>query len=302
MPLRFEYYRTTGPIPQQDGEVFRAFYPRMGYDMGMKPTAAAAFDGFVPNRALGQNFLVDEGAINAILELANVGGKRALEIGPGTGALTEGLLLHAKRLVAVEKDARLVRLLAERFGDRLTLVHADVLDADLPALMGPAPWHAVGNLPYYATTPIALRLLSLLPASMTLMVQREAAERFFAEPGARVYGPAAVLTRCFYRANLAFFVPKESFSPRPDVESAVVRLERLDEAGGGAEAFLAFLRRAFAMRRKTLLNNLGRDGRVLPALAEFDLPADARAEAIAPEILLRLCRRLHQTEGSKCPN
>ena len=110
-----------------------------------------------------------------------------LEIGPGTGALTEGLLSRAAYLAAVEKDGRLCELLQERFGERLTLLHADMLDADIPALMGTEPWHAVGNLPYYATTPIVLRLLSLLPESMTLMVQKEAADRFFAKAKDRVY-------------------------------------------------------------------------------------------------------------------
>ena len=138
--------------------------------------------GFVPNKALGQNFLSSDVIIEAILDAAQIEGKRVLEIGPGTGALTEGLLSRAGFLAAVEKDGRLCELLTERFGDTMTLMHADVLDADIPVLMGVEPWHAVGNLPYYATTPIVLRLLSLLPESMTLMVQKEAAPRFFAPP------------------------------------------------------------------------------------------------------------------------
>lgn len=265
-------------------------------------SAASPEDGrFVPNRALGQNFLVDVAMIRAVVDAAEIDGARALEIGPGTGALTEGLLLRASYVAAVEKDARLVALLAERFGARLNLVHADVLDVDLATLMGQAPWHAVGSLPYYATTPIALELLSLLPASITLMVQKEAAERFFAGPGDRVYGPVAVLTQCFYRAETVLAVPKECFSPRPDVESVVVRLERFG-ARDGAKAFLAFLKRAFAMRRKTLFNNLGRDARLPAAIHSLGLPEDVRAEAVAPEALYRICCHLHETEGSICPN
>ncbi len=268
----------------------------------MKSSVTADGGAFVPNRALGQNFLVDEGAIAAILDAAHIDGAAVLEVGPGTGALTDGLIERAARLVAVEKDGRLVGLLCERFGGRLTLVHADVLDVDLPALMEQAPFHAVGNLPYYATTPIVLRLLTLLPASMTLMVQREAAERFFAEPGGRVYGPVAVLTRCFYRADTVFEVPRTSFSPLPEVESVVVRLERLPGAGDDAAAFLIFLKRAFAMRRKTLANSLRRDARLPAALMRLALSPDVRAEAIAPEALLALYHDLCEREDAPCPN
>ena len=104
-------------------------------------------EGFVPNKALGQNFLSSVSIIDAILEHAQAEGKRVLEIGPGTGALTEGLLSRAAYLAAIEKDGRLCELLQERFGERLTLLHADMLDADIPALMGTGPWHRVGNPP-----------------------------------------------------------------------------------------------------------------------------------------------------------
>jgi len=302
MPIAGNIIAQPPRLLNMEGEVFRAFDRKIGYDKGMKSAASPEDGRFVPNRALGQNFLVDEGMICAVVDAARIDGERTLEIGSGTGALTEGLLLRASYLAAVEKDARLVELLAARFGERLTILHADVLDVDLIALMGQAPWHAVGNLPYYATTPIVLRLLSLLPASMTLMVQKEAAERFFAKPGDRVYGPVAVLTRCFCRAETVLAVPKECFSPRPDVESVVVRLERLPGAEDGAEAFLAFLKRAFAMRRKTLGNNLARDARLPAALHYLDLPEDVRAEAVPPEALYQIYRHFQETEGSICPN
>ena len=246
--------------------------------------------GFVPNKALGQNFLVRGDMIDAILDASQIDGRRVLEIGPGTGALTEGLLSRAAYLAAVEKDGRLCDLLRERFGERLTLVHADVLDADLPALMGERPWHAVGNLPYYATTPITLHLLSFLPESMTLMVQREAAERFTAQPKSRVYGPVAVAAACFYESAVVLKVPRESFSPAPEVDSVVVRLTRNARAAVDGAAFLSFLKRAFSMRRKTLSNNLGRDARALSALQAQGCPPDIRAEALPPEALLEIYR------------
>ncbi len=244
--------------------------------------------GFVPNKALGQNFLSSDAIIEAILDAAQIEGKRVLEIGPGTGALTQGLLARAGFLAAVEKDGRLCELLAERFGDAMTLVHADVLDADIPAMMGSEPWHAVGNLPYYATTPIVLRLLSLLPESMTLMVQKEAAPRFFAPPKDRVYGPVAVVTGCFYESKVVVNAPRSCFNPPPEVDSVVVRLSRNDRPGVDGAAFLSFLKQAFSMRRKTLYNNVNKDERVTETLARLDFPADARTEALHPEALLNL--------------
>ena len=244
--------------------------------------------GFVPNKALGQNFLVRADVIGQILEQAQIEGKRVLEIGPGTGALTEGLLARSSFLAAVEKDARLCDLLRERFGNRLTLVHADALDADIHALMGSEPWHAVGNLPYYATTPIVLRLLSFLPESLTLMVQQEAAERFFAQPKSRVYGPVAVVTTCCYDTKTVLNAPRDCFQPAPEVDSVVVRLTKKQTPLTDAPGFLSFLKQAFSMRRKTLYNNLQRNDRLTAALEAAGFPADARAEALPPETLLRI--------------
>ena len=259
----------------------------------MNPNPVPA--GFVPNKALGQNFLSSETIIEAILDAAQIDGLHVLEIGPGTGALTQGLLSRAGFLAAVEKDGRLCELLTERFGEKMTLVHADVLDADIPALMGSEPWHAVGNLPYYATTPIVLRMLSLLPESMTLMVQKEAAPRFFAPPKDRVYGPVAVVTGCFYDANVVVNAPRSCFNPPPEVDSVVVRLARNAQPAVDGAAFLSFLKQAFSMRRKTLYNNLNKDDRIFATLDELQFPTDARAEALPPEALLKLFLALSTT-------
>ncbi len=244
--------------------------------------------GFVPNKALGQNFLANADIVEAILDAAQIDDRRVLEIGPGTGALTEGLLHRSSFLAAVEKDGRLCEMLQDRFGSQLTLLHADALDADLPALMGGEPWHAVGNLPYYATTPLVLRLLSLLPESMTLMVQKEAADRFFAQPRDRVYGPVAVAAACFYTAREAVRAPRSCFRPQPEVDSVVVRLERNDTPMESPAAFLSFLKRAFSMRRKTLCNALGKEARLPGILDSLGLDTNVRAEALPPETLLAL--------------
>jgi 16S rRNA (adenine1518-N6/adenine1519-N6)-dimethyltransferase len=242
-------------------------------------------EGFVPNKALGQNFLSNGSIIEAIVDGAQIDAQRVLEIGPGTGALTDDLISRAGFLAAVEKDGRLCELLRSRYGERLVLLHADLLDADIPALMGQEPWHAVGNLPYYATTPIVLRLLSLLPESMTLMVQKEAAERFFATAKDRVYGPVAVMCGCFYTAKVIVNAPRGCFTPPPEVDSVVIRLARIERQTVDGAAFLSFLKQAFSMRRKTLFNNLSKDERVLSSLSAQGFPADARAEALSPEAL-----------------
>ena len=248
--------------------------------------------GFVPNKALGQNFLSNEDVIDRILEAAQAEGKRVLEIGPGSGALTAGLIQRAAFLAAIEKDERLCEVLRERFGEQLTLLHADVLDADIRSLMGSEPWHAVGNLPYYVTTPIVLLLLSLLPQSMTLMVQKEAAQRFFAGPRDRVYGPVAVASACFYRASEVLQVPRSCFQPQPEVDSVVVRLERNHTANESPAAFLSFLKRAFSMRRKTLYNALGKNPLLPDLLGSLGQNADVRAEALSPDVLFRIYKTL----------
>lgn len=267
-------------------------------DMKVSSSApeAATSKGFVPNKALGQNFLTDERVIRAILDASDANGKIVLEVGPGTGALTQGLIEQAERLYAVEKDGRLCELLSERFGERLTLLHTDFLEADIGSLVQGSTWHAVGNLPYYATTPIVLKLLSLLPESMTLMVQKEAAERFFAEPGDRVYGPLAVMTQCFYDAQTVLSVPRSCFHPAPEVDSVVVHLERNGTQEPNPASFLTFLKQAFSMRRKTLFNSLMRDPRLPDALSACEILQDARAEALEAKTLLRLCRRLNAVE------
>ena len=251
--------------------------------------------GFVPNKALGQNFLSSESIIVSILDEAQIDGKRVLEVGPGTGALTEGLVERAAFVAAVEKDGRLCELLQKRFGEKLSLLHADVLDADIPTLMGTAPWVAVGNLPYYATTPIVLRLLSLLPESMTLMVQKEAADRFFDQPKGRVYGPVSVLTQCFYQAKIVVNAPRGCFNPPPEVDSVVVRLARNKTEIDDTASFYHFVKQAFSMRRKTMYNVFQRDDRLLAALDALGLPADVRAEALTPETLLKLYQQINRT-------
>ena len=249
-----------------------------------------ADNGLTPNRSLGQNFLIDGSVISRILEGARIDGLPVLEVGPGLGALTEGLMARASHVTAVEKDRALAEILKKRLPDpKLTVETADFLDFDAGAAMGSAPYEAVGNLPYYVTTPLSEKLLCLSAASVTLMVQAEAADRFTAMPGERVYGPLAVISQAFYRVETLLDVPAEAFYPAPEVQSRVVRLVRKDRADGAEPGkVLRFLKRAFAMRRKTLRNVLLRPNGFDGLLKELGLPEGVRAEAIDPETLMNL--------------
>lgn len=244
-----------------------------------------------PNKSLGQNFLIDEAAIADIVDAVKPDGRLVLEVGPGLGALTQSLCARAKRVVAVEKDAAMADALKDALEmDNLTVVTQDFLDCDIPALTAGEPFVAAGNLPYYITTPIVEKLLCAGPVAMTLMVQSEAAERFFARPGERVYGPVAVVSQTCYSPAHVRDVPRGSFYPAPEVDSSVVQLTRLPEAAE-AGAFLSYLKKAFAMRRKTLRNNLlAHQSGFDRDLETLGLPAGVRAEALPPQTLLALFR------------
>ncbi len=244
-----------------------------------------------PNRALGQNFLMDPEALERIAAAAAEGGLPVLEIGAGLGALTEALICRGAQVTAVEKDGRLAQILtAEQPAAKV--LHADFLHADLASLTGGADFSAAGNLPYYVTTPICERLLAALPARAVVMVQSEAAERFFAAPHARVYGPLAVLAQTYYAPERLMDVPPQAFWPQPEVDSTVVLFLRRGDVCGEPAAFLHFLKTAFAMRRKTLANNFQKDPRLASALEECGLPLNARSEALTPEALCRLWRAM----------
>lgn len=222
--------------------------------------------GYVFNRALGQHFLYDDGIIGRIVEASGIGPDDCvLEIGPGAGVLTGPLCARARKVLAVELDRALLPVLETTLGgaDNLTVVREDVLRADLPALtrecFGGGEFVVVSNLPYSITTPALTRLLrgDLPIRSMTVMVQSEAAGRVMAE-GGREYGPLAFLARYRCEIERLFEVPRDRFVPPPHVDSTVLSLrERPPEAPARDERqLLGLVRAAFAMRRKTLANNL----------------------------------------------
>lgn len=232
--------------------------------------------GLRPKKSLGQNFLVDQNLIRKLVDCSGVGaGSLVLEVGPGTGTLTEELLARGCEVVACELDDELARLLAERIpaligpGDahRFTLVHGDCLDGKraLSPLLTQAlrgrPFALVANLPYAAATPLMSTILVDHPECPTLAVtiQREVAERLGASPGGKDYGALAVLAQSLAHVRPLATLPRECFWPRPDVTSAMVLLSRRAEplvADPGALS--AFLRDLFAHRRKQIGAVLGK--------------------------------------------
>ncbi len=255
---------------------------------------------------LGQNFLVDEQARQRIVEaLGDVSGRTVVEIGPGHGAITELLAGRAERLVAVELDRALAAELQFHFREqaRVTVVEADVLRTDLAAFVeAGTTLDVVGNLPYYITSDILLHLFRAATGGVirraVLMMQREVAERIAAAPGVRDYGLLSATTQMYARVDLLFTLPPEAFQPSPEVYSSVVRLEfrpRFGELGVDAAGFDAFLKQAFAQKRKTLENNLRFAGYAPEQVAASwpeGLARQARAEAVGLEQMAELYRRL----------
>lgn len=236
-------------------------------------------------------------------------GERFLEIGPGRGALTLPLLAAGVRLAAVEIDPALARRLRDLAGgnDRLTIVEGDILETDLAAILDRSlpPGRGVrivGNLPYSVASPAILRLLNRADrfADLTLMVQREVADRILSPPGRRDYGVLTLLCAFHARAVRLLDLPPSSFSPPPEVHSTLLRFLPLRPPLAGAPDFTAFekvVKAAFSERRKTLRNSLARAlGRevseIETRLLEADLAPRDRPERIDPEGFLRLARIL----------
>jgi 16S rRNA (adenine1518-N6/adenine1519-N6)-dimethyltransferase len=257
--------------------------------------------GLSAKKSFGQHFLLDLNVTRKIARLAGpLAGRTVLEVGPGPGGLTRALLeTDAARVVAVEKDPRFLPLLnelADAAEGRLTLVEADALAFDEQALTpGDAPWSVVANLPYNVGTPLLIKWLTLPspPASLTLMFQKEVAQRITAAPGDDAYGRLAVIAGAVARAALVMDLPARAFTPPPKVDSAVVRLDV--RAARPPPERLARLERvtaaAFGQRRKMLRSSLKPlGGEALCIAAGLD-PA-ARAEVIPVDGFLKLADAL----------
>ena len=271
---------------------------------------------------LGQHFLRDESAARRIVDaLGDISQQTVLEIGPGTGAITGTLVRRARRVIAIELDKVLAAQLRMQLAlaSNIEVIEGDVLAIDLDTIFGPKPgtsrpgleWKPdpvdlVGNLPYYITSDILLRLLEYRSyfRQMIIMVQREVADRIAAKPGTRDYGLLSATAQLYTRVEQLFTLPPGAFNPPPKVHSAVLRLTvapQLEKLGVEEGAFLRFLKLSFGQKRKTLWNNLKSqyNSDVLrAALAESGVKPNVRAEALPLDRMAALFRALVHRDGA----
>jgi 16S rRNA (adenine1518-N6/adenine1519-N6)-dimethyltransferase len=227
---------------------------------------------FAFQKRFGQNFLIDGNVVEKIVNQAGVTKEDfVLEVGPGIGTMTQVLCEHAREVAAVEIDKSLIPILKETLSpyDNVTVINEDILKVDVNELAmeknGGRPIKVVANLPYYITTPIIMGLFeSHVPIdSITIMVQKEVADRMQVGPGTKDYGALSLAVQYYARPEIVLKVPASCFMPRPKVDSAVIRLKKheqptVDVADEGL--MFAIIRAAFNQRRKTLLNALSNSG------------------------------------------
>lgn len=272
---------------------------------------------------LGQHFLAsDSYAVQIVDALGEVSQRTVLEIGPGRGVLTSLLAKRVRRLIAVELDRVLAAQLRLKFSlaRNVEIIEADILAIDFDSLFGPkpglgqpgiefkpAPAKVAGNLPYYITSEILLRLFDNAKyfETIVILVQREVADRIAAEPGTRDYGLLSATAQLFARVEKLFTLPPGSFSPPPKVHSTALRLTmrpRQQELGVAGDGFIDFLKLSFSQKRKTLWNNLRTEYAeplLKAAMAEARIRPSARAETLNLEESAALFRALrHTANGS----
>jgi 16S rRNA (adenine1518-N6/adenine1519-N6)-dimethyltransferase len=254
---------------------------------------------------LGQNFLHDAQAIRRIVAaLGDCSKSTVVEIGPGKGALTRGLAGHAGRVLAIELDRELATRLRSEFPpERVTIANEDVLNFDFAAAASTAGERlaVVGNLPYFITSPILLKLAANHASidRAVLMMQREVADRVVADPGSRDYGLLSVTVQMYGPVERLFTLPPGAFSPPPEVHSSVIRWRfapRFAELGVDEGDFLVLVRKAFAQKRKTLANNLRAAGiaptEIQLALTSAKISAQTRAEELSLKTFAALWKAL----------
>ncbi|HYA23955.1 MAG TPA: 16S rRNA (adenine(1518)-N(6)/adenine(1519)-N(6))-dimethyltransferase RsmA [Terriglobales bacterium] len=265
---------------------------------------------------LGQHFLIDKSAAARVADaLGDLSQSTVLEIGPGRGALTSRLARQARRLIAIELDRVLAAQLRMHFSlaPNVEIIEADILAVDFDTIFGPKPGSmrpglnhepervkVVGNLPYFITSDILLRLFEYRKyfELVVLMVQREVADRLAAQPGKSEYGLLSATAQLYARVEKLFTLPPEAFSPPPKVHSTVVRLtmdSRLEHLQVPEEDFIGFLRLSFGQKRKTLWNNLKSEydsQRLRSAMERTGVKTSVRAETLSLEKTAALYRAL----------
>lgn len=254
--------------------------------------------GFTFSKSLGQNFLINPSVCPRMAELSGADeGVGVIEIGPGIGVLTNELCKLADKVVAIELDKRLLPVLEETLGeyDNLKVVNADVLETDLHKLIedefSGMEVVVCANLPYYITSPVLMKLLEdkLSISAITVMVQKEAAQRICAEVGSRQSGAVTVSVNYYAKPEMLFLVSAGSFMPAPKVDSAVIRLNVLDEPPvkvNDEKKFFSVIKAAFSQRRKVISNSLSSGlsldkSKTADVLEKSGVPLNARAEKLS---------------------
>lgn len=249
--------------------------------------------GLAPRRDLGQNFVADPNTVRRIAHLAGVGeGDRVVEIGAGLGSLTLALAETGASVTAVEVDRGVVPVLRRVVDglDGVRVIEGDATEIDWgEALEGHDDWTLVANLPYNVATPLVCDLLDTVPAitSMLVMVQREVAERMAAGSGSRQYGAVSVKVAYWSKASIVATVPASVFVPRPNVESALLRIDRRDPPDVAPDVLFPLVRQAFQQRRKMLRGSL-RDVVTPEQFAAAGVAPDARPEQLGLDDWVRL--------------
>lgn len=250
-----------------------------------------------PKKHLGQHFLSDPRILGRIADALDAArDDSVLEIGPGPGGLTAALTSRVSRLIVIERDRELIPALRERF-PTVTIVEADALEVDWHSLGSPPPALIIGNIPYNITSPLIDKaLLPPRPRRIVFLVQKEVAERVVAGPGGAEYGALTIGVQAVARAERLFTVPAGAFSPRPKVDSALLRLTPLEQplvADADVAAFRRFVVGMFGFRRKQVLRGLrelsgwGAD-RVSPVLGGLRLPESTRPQELSPQRFVEL--------------
>lgn len=264
-------------------------------------------------KKFGQNFLIDGNILEKIVDAAQIEETDCvLEIGPGIGTMTQYLAERAKSVVAVEIDANLIPILQDTLSsyNNVTVINNDILKVDISSIVEEQnagnPIKIVANLPYYITTPIIMSLLEkhVKLQSITIMVQKEVADRMKAEPGTKNYGALSLAVQYYTRPEIITNVPASCFMPRPNVDSTVIQLVRYEKPPVEAldeEYLFDVIRASFNQRRKTLINglanaaglNISKETATM-ALERIGLPAQIRGEALTLEQFTELSNCLMQ--------
>lgn len=266
------------------------------------------------NKKLGQNFLIDD---NVIEEISNVAGidknDLVIEVGPGLGTLTSKLLEKAGKVIAVELDEKMLKILNERFKlyDNFVLVNNDILQVNLKELINEnkkdfSKVKVVANLPYYITTPIIMKLLEdrLEIDSITVMIQKEVADRITARPGDKLSGAITYSVDYYAEAKNAIFVSKESFIPSPEVDSEVIKLQIRNIPAvevDNEELFFKVIKASFMQRRKTLINGLTNSGiitdkeKIKNIFEEIGIDIGIRGEKLSIEQFAKLSNLIYKS-------